>query len=146
MLTTGARPYAFFHSEHRQIPRLRELNPNPLVEINPETAKDLGIVDGQWCRIWNQFGEAYYKASVTVTVKKNVIHAQHGWWFPEEDGSAPHYYGTYRSNINNLIPNDHNGKLGFGAPFKCVLCNIEGTDENFDTDMDLVQEKFGKLR
>ena len=146
VLTTGARTYAFFHSEHRQIPRLRELNPNPLVEINPQTAQKLGIVDGQWCRVYNQFGEAYLKAKLTASVKPDVIHAQHGWWFPEEDGNAPHNYGVYRSNINNLIPNFHVGKLGFGAPFKCMLCNIEGTNENFDTDMQLIQDKFGELR
>ncbi len=146
VLTTGARTYAFFHSEHRQIPRLRELNPNPLVEINPQTAQKLGIVDGQWCRVYNQFGEAYLKAKLTASVKPDVIHAQHGWWFPEEDGNAPHNYGVYRSNMNNLIPNFHVGKLGFGAPFKCMLCNIEGTNENFDTDMQLIQDKFGELR
>lgn len=146
VLTTGAREYAFFHSEHRQIPRLRELNPDPIVEVNPAAARELGIAEGQWCRVYNQFGQAYLKAHITVAVKEDVIHAQHGWWFPEADGNAPELYNVYRSNINNLVPNFHNGKLGFGAPFKCMLCNIEGTDENFDTDMQLVQEKFGELR
>ena len=116
------------------------------MEINPQTAQKLGIVDGQWCRVYNQFGEAYLKAKLTASVKPDVIHAQHGWWFPEEDGNAPHNYGVYRSNINNLIPNFHVGKLGFGAPFKCMLCNIEGTNESFDTDMQLIQDKFGELR
>jgi len=27
-----------------------------------------------------------------------------------------------------------------------MLCNIEGTNENFDTDMQLIQDKFGELR
>ncbi len=144
VLTTGARTYAFFHSEHRQIPRLRELNPDPLVEINPATAARLGITAGRWCRLWNQFGEAYLKADVTIAVKEDVLNAQHGWWYPEEDGNAPHYYGVYRSNINNLIPNEHNGRLGFGAPFKCMICNIEPINENYDTDMRVLWDKFGE--
>ena len=37
------------------------------------------------------------------------------------------------------------GKLGFGAPNKCLICNVEPVAENYDTDMDLIWEKFGKL-
>ena len=33
--TTGAKTRAFFHSEHRQIPSLRSMNPDPLTEIHP---------------------------------------------------------------------------------------------------------------
>ena len=104
VLTTGARSILFFHSENRQIPRLRELNPDPLIEINPKTAKAKGIINGQWVRVWNMFGEAYYKAKVSPIVDENTVMAQHGWWFPEQDGNEPNLYGTFRSNINNLIP------------------------------------------
>lgn len=142
VLTTGARPYAFFHSENRQIPFCRELNPDPIVEVNPKTAKKLGIADGQWCEIWNQFGSCKQKAKITETVDESTIHCQHAWWFPEEDGSEPNLYGNFRSNVNNLVPNFHFGKLGFGAPFKCLLCNIKPIDENYDTDMQLIWEKF----
>ena len=38
ILTTGAKVHAFFHSEHRQIPTLRHMHPDPIVEIHPETA------------------------------------------------------------------------------------------------------------
>ena len=142
VLTTGAREYAFFHSENRQVPYCRELCPDPLVEINPKTAARLGITDGQWCEVWNQFGSAKMKAKVTIAVDENTIHGQHGWWFPEEDGSEPNLYGTFRSNINNLIPNFHFGKLGFGAPCKCMICNVRPLAENYDTDMQMVWEKF----
>ena len=142
VLTTGAREFAFFHSENRQIPFCRELCPDPLVEINPAVAKRLGIADGQWCEVWNQFGSAKLKAKITQTVDESTIHAQHGWWFPEEEGSEPELYGTFRSNINNLVPHDHIGKFGFGAPFKCLLCNIKPINENYDTDMQLIWEKF----
>ena len=145
ILTTGARTTAFFHSEHRQIAYLRELNPDPIVEINPQVALDLGIADGQWVRLRSPFGECVEKARVTETVDEKTVHAQHAWWFPEEDGSEPNLYGNFRSNINNLLPNDHYGKLGFGAPNKCLVCGIDPLVENYDTDMNLIWEKFGKL-
>ncbi|MDR0499836.1 MAG: molybdopterin-dependent oxidoreductase [Coriobacteriales bacterium] len=145
VLTTGARTSAFFHSEHRQIAYLRELHPDPIVEINPIVAKRLGIGEGQWVKIWNQFGECVEKAHISPIVDENTIHAEHAWWFPEEDGNEPNLYGVFRSNINNLLPNFHMGKLGFGAPNKCLICNIEPVLENYDTDMSLIWEKFGKL-
>ncbi len=43
ILTTGARSWGFFHSEHRQIDQLREINPDPVVEIHTDTAARLGI-------------------------------------------------------------------------------------------------------
>ena len=145
ILTTGARVTPFFHSEGRQIPYLRELNPDPLLEINPKTAQEKHIADGQWVRVWNMFGEALMKAKVTDAVDEKTIHGQHGWWFPEETGDEPNLYGTFRSQINNLCPNGHMGKLGFGAPNKCMCCDVEPVAESYDTDMNLIWEKFGKL-
>ncbi|MDR2196357.1 MAG: molybdopterin-dependent oxidoreductase [Coriobacteriales bacterium] len=148
VLTSGARTYAFFHSEHRQIPYLRELNPDPRVEVHPKVAARLGIADGQWCRVYNQFGSAVLKARITQAVDEKTIHAQHGWWFPEldpndHDENGP--YHTFRSNINNLNPNGYMGKIGFGAPYKCMIANIEPLQESWDTDMSLVWDTFGKL-
>ena len=125
VLTTGARIYAFFHSEGKQIPLLREMNPDPLLEINPADAAKLGIIDGEWVNVENQFGKCELKAKVSPIVKPGVVHAQHGFWFPEEDGEEPHLFGVWRCNINNLIPHKHVGKLGFGSPFKCIICKVE---------------------
>lgn len=145
ILTTGARVYAFFHSEHRQIPILRELNPNPIIEINPEDAKELKLADGQWVEIANDYGKAKFKAKVSPIVKRGVVMAQHGWWFPEQDGDAPNLYGVWQSNVNDLIANHYNSKLGYGAPYKCNICSVTPLKESYDVDMDLVVEKFGKL-
>ena len=125
VLTTGARTYAYFHSEGKQIPLLREVNPDPLLEINPKDAEKLDIIDGEWVKVANEFGECQLKAKVTPIVKEGVVHAQHGFWFPEEDGEEPHLFGVWRCNINELIPHKFVGKLGFGAPFKCVICKVE---------------------
>lgn len=124
ILTTGARVYAFFHSEQRQIERLRALNPDPLVEIHPNKAKELGIEDGDWVVIENDYGKVKMRAKLTLAVKENVVMAQHGWWKPEEDAEAPHLYGVFDYNVNSLIPNDHFGKTGFGTNVKSALCRV----------------------
>lgn len=83
-LTTGARKYTSFHSEHRQIKTLREIDPNPELEIHPETAKELGIINGDWVVVENMFGKARLVAKLTETIHPKVVHATHGWWFPEK--------------------------------------------------------------
>jgi anaerobic selenocysteine-containing dehydrogenase len=103
---------------------LREFHPDPLVEIHPETAASLGIIDGDWVCVENMFGKCKLKANVTPIVHPKVVHAQHGWWFPEKTAEEPTLYGVWESNINNLVPHKHIGKLGFGAPFKCLICKI----------------------
>ena len=145
VLTTGARTYCYFHSEGKQIPYLREMNPDPLIEINPEDALKHGIADGQWVEVASPFGKCVLKAKVSQIVKPGVVHAQHGFWFPEKDPEEPSLYEVWRSNINELIPHFMVGKLGFGAPFKCLICSVKPVSENYDTDMMEVWGHFGKL-
>ena len=145
VLTTGARTYCYFHSEGKQIPYLREMNPDPLIEINPEDALKHGIADGQWVEVASPFGKCVLKAKVSQIVKPGVVHAQHGFWFPEKDPEEPSLYEVWRSNINELIPHFMVGKLGFGAPFKCLICSVKPVSENYDTDMMEVWDHFGKL-
>ena len=128
IMTTGGRETTSFHSEHRQVPSLRALMPNPLVQINPETAALYGIEEGDWVCIENPLGKAIEKAHVTPIIDPRVIHAQHGWWFPEQDPEAPNLSGVWKSNINSLVPHRAIGRIGFGAPFKNVLCKIYKVD------------------
>ena len=145
VLTTGARTYCYFHSEGKQIPYLREINPDPLIEINPQDALEHGIADGQWVRVSNPFGSCVLKAKVTQTVYPGLVMAQHGFWFPEEDGEEPHLYDVWRSNINLLMPHFYVGELGFGAPYKCLICKVEPIEESHDTDMQAIWNRYSQL-
>lgn len=90
ILTTGAKIKWFFHSEGRQMRSLRRASPDPLVEINPVTAKSLGISDGD--RVWIETPEArvIMRAKLFGGIAQDVVSAQHAWWSPEED---PPEYG-----------------------------------------------------
>ena len=124
VLTTGGRRYTSFHSEHRQIPSLREIDPWPLLQIHPIDAEKYGIRHGEWVGIENQFGKCRQKAEVTPTMMPGVVHAHHGWWYPEQDQQEPNQGGYKKSNINMLMPHFHIGKLSIGAPYKCLLCKV----------------------
>jgi anaerobic selenocysteine-containing dehydrogenase len=124
ILSTGRRSFAFFNAEHRNIPWLRELDPDPIVEIHPDTAKELGVGDGEWVWIENWLARQKFKTKLTLAVLPQMVMAAHGWWFPEEDGAEPSLFGAWKSNINQLIPMGSQGKDGLGAPIKNLLCKV----------------------
>lgn len=128
ILSTGRRSFAFFNAEHRMIPWLRQIDPDPTVEINPKTARSLGISNGEWVWVENWLGKQKFKAKVTLIVPPEMVMAAHGWWFPEEDGAEPSLFGVWKSNINQLIPMGCQGKDGLGAPLKNLLCKVYKTN------------------
>ncbi len=128
ILSTGRRSFAFFNAEHRMIPWLRQIDPDPTVEINPKTARSLGISNGEWVWVENWLGKQKFKAKVTPIVPPEMVMAAHGWWFPEEDGAEPSLFGVWKSNINQLIPMGCQGKDGLGAPLKNLLCKVYKTN------------------
>ncbi len=86
--TSGSRRYSSFHSEHRQVPSLRQIDPWPWCQINPETAAEYDVTDGDWIEVYNMFGEARFKAEITPVMKPGILNCAHGWWFPEQDGEG----------------------------------------------------------
>jgi len=125
ILTTGRRSPVFFHSEHRMIPWLRELDPNPECEINDKTAAELGISNGEWVYIENKRGRIKMKAKVTATAHPKVVTAPHGWWLPEADGKAPNLFSSWDHNVNILTSMGNQGKSGFGGTdYRSSLCRV----------------------
>jgi anaerobic selenocysteine-containing dehydrogenase len=122
ILNTGSRTIAFFHSEHRQIKSLRDIHPDPQVDINPETAKAYGIEDKDWIWIENQFGRCKMRVKLSP-VHPRLVMAQHSWWLPEKVKEKD--FGAYESNVNVLFPSGLYSKTGFGgAQVKSMLCQI----------------------
>lgn len=83
VLTTGARRWSSFHSEHRQVKRLRRMDPWPYIEVHPETAEKLGVTDGEWVWVENPLGRAKRIIKITPIVDPRVVSCDHGWWLPE---------------------------------------------------------------
>lgn len=126
MLTTGGRIREYFHSEWRQIESVRQARPDPIVQIHPHTAQSLGISDGDWVWIETIRGRVKQKAQLFPGLKPDVVHAEHGWWYPEMPAAEPSLHGVWESNINVLLNDDPevcNNVTG-GWPLKTALCRI----------------------
>jgi anaerobic selenocysteine-containing dehydrogenase len=126
ILTTGGRHQPFYHSEHRQVESMRKMHPHPIMQIHPDTAKDLGIEDGDWAWLESPRGRIKQKCQVFEGIDPRVVHAQHGWWFPEEDGAEPSLHGVWKSNINVLTNDDPDvcNRISGGWPLRGLLCKV----------------------
>ncbi len=133
ILITGVRMPNFFHSEYRMIPWLRELHPDPLVEIHPETAAQHGIREGDWVYIETPRGRIKQRAKFTPGVNPLVVTAQHGWWFPEQKDPG---HGWDQSNCNILTDNDpQTFDVSVGANnFRTLLCKIYPVKDEHASD------------
>ena len=123
ILNAGYRTPTFFHTANRQQPWLREIRPDPIVEIHPETAQKEGIEEGQWVWIESPRGRVKERAKFNKGIHPRVVVAEHGWWFPEikEEG-----HGWDISNINILTDNSHESMdPAVGATnLRVCLCSI----------------------
>jgi anaerobic selenocysteine-containing dehydrogenase len=124
VLTTGGRVKGFFHSEFRQIKNLRKLNPDPFIEIHPDTASDLGIGDGDWVWIESPRGRVQQRAKYTTGLDPRVVHAQHNWWFPEDKEAEPSLHGVWKSNINVLTDWVEADEAMSCNPLRSLLCKV----------------------
>lgn len=126
MLITGGRFQPYFHSEHRQIESIRKSRPEPRVQIHPLTARELGINEGDWVWIETKRGRVKQKCVYFDGISKKVVHAEHGWWFPEMPGKQPWLAGVWESNINILTDDDPDrcDPRSGGWPLKTALCRV----------------------
>jgi anaerobic selenocysteine-containing dehydrogenase len=126
ILITGGRFLPFFHSELRQIDTLRKRHPYPITQIHPDTAKNLGIEEGDWVWIESPRGRVMQKCKYFEGIDPRVVHAQHGWWYPELPGEEPWLHGAWISNINVLTYDDLDlcdAALGCW-PLKTLQCKV----------------------
>ena len=129
ILITGARSPGFFPTENRQVPWLRELHSDPVVEIHPDTAAKEGIREGDWVVIESPRGKVRQRAKLFSGMDPRIVSAQHAWWFPERKDPG---HGWDESNINILTDNAYETcDPAMGATnVRTLLCRIyPETDE-----------------
>lgn len=123
ILNSGFRTPVFFHSANRNIPCLREIRPDPIVEIHPRLAAEKGINDGDWIWIESPRGRVKERVKLNDGIDPRVIVAEHGWWYPEQKTQD---HGWDISNINILTDNSHASMdpIMGATNLRVLLCNI----------------------
>lgn len=132
-LITGGRSHAFFHTEYRNSPWMREVHMFPTMDINPETAAELGIEQDDWCWIETYVDRIRQRANLTNSIKPGTIHVEHDWWFPER-AATDDLHGALDANCNILFENNGPYDPAVGTDNFGGLCKVykaeEGSPDN----------------
>jgi anaerobic selenocysteine-containing dehydrogenase len=124
-LTTVKTPL-YCHSQHRNLAKLRRVEPHPIAELNPLTAGSYSIGEGDWLAIATPHGQARARARFNETLADGVVAARHGWWQPCPDLDLPGYdaLGSDGANINLTIGVDTADPVSGAASHRCYPCRI----------------------
>jgi anaerobic selenocysteine-containing dehydrogenase len=122
VLTTGFRSPFYFLAQYRNIPWLRTFMEYPTFQINPETAKKLGIADGDFVWIESPRGRIIQKARLFPGIDPRVVAATANWFYPEAPSQG--FRGVFISNPNVLTNNNHQDPM-YGSPdLTCLICKV----------------------
>jgi anaerobic selenocysteine-containing dehydrogenase len=108
----SAKWIAYCHSQQRHLPSLRKRMPEPLVELNPQTASACGIEEGEWVAIETSKGSIQARAKFNKSLANDVICSQYGWW--QEN----------HRNYNNIISDTVFDSISSSNTLRDFRCNI----------------------
>jgi formate dehydrogenase (coenzyme F420) alpha subunit len=108
---TGQRSLYYLHGMHRSTPTLRGRYPEPMAEINTETARELGIESGDMVIVETTRGMIQLKAAVTADIHRNVV-------------SVPHEWGGL-ANGNLLTNDDVHDPIWGGLKMRALACRVK---------------------
>ena len=123
---TASKPGAFTHGSYRSIPSLRTLVPEPCLEINPATARERGIGDGDWVALATPKGAIRVKARFDDSIHPGVVSGQEGWWQGCEALDLPGYdpFDETGANLNLLVSNDLIDPISGSVPHRGHPCQV----------------------
>jgi anaerobic selenocysteine-containing dehydrogenase len=129
VLTNAKRPQ-YLHSQHRAVAGIRRTLPDPAVEINPETAAEQGLTNGQWVAIETPRGRVRARVEVTASIRPGVVCGHAGWWDGCEQLGLPPLdpCSEQGGNLNLLVHNDLQDPISGGLPHRSSLCRLVPLD------------------
>jgi anaerobic selenocysteine-containing dehydrogenase len=113
LILINSRAREYWHSRFRDVPSIRKLNPEPLIDINAVDAEKFGIVDGDVTIVENAKGAITVKANITDQVPPGIANVTVGW--PE-------------ANVNILTDDENTDPITSGPNLKLCLVRVRKLD------------------
>ncbi|MDD9267086.1 molybdopterin oxidoreductase family protein [Paenibacillus sp. GCM10023248] len=117
-LTTGRVVYHYLSgNQTRRIPFLRDMCPEPYVEVHPETAERYNIAHDEVVRLYTRRGEALYKVKIIEAIRKDTVF-------------VPYHFGHEQSiNLLTIAALDPMSRM---PEFKACAAQIEKQPERMN--------------
>ncbi|MFW5919906.1 MAG: molybdopterin-dependent oxidoreductase, partial [Halanaeroarchaeum sp.] len=109
------------HSQFEYQNVIREINPEPQLDINPQDAAERGIQDGDYVRVHNDLGEMVVRAKLNDAVKPGLVNTDQGWWTSD-----------YVRGHHNDLTHDEVSDVGKTFSFYDVRVEVESAPEDID--------------
>jgi molybdopterin-containing oxidoreductase family molybdopterin binding subunit len=111
------------HSMFANIPWIRELDPEPILEMNSADAQTRGIQDRDLVRVFNDRGDVKVKVKLNQGVKAGLVKLEEGWW------PSDYVEGTHQALTHETI--NPAQQAVFEPNFACydVLVEVEPAGE-----------------
>ncbi len=103
LLFTNSKSEIFVGTSYKGVPSLRAMRPEPVVQMNPETAAKLDLADGDLVWMETKKGRIKQRLVFDPGMDPRVLFADFGWWFPEDPSGQ---FGWDWGNINMLTSYD----------------------------------------
>ncbi len=98
------------------------MKPEAIVEMHPETAKTMGLREGEMVYIETNKGRIRQRLAYDDELDPHVVVTSFGWWFPEDRTGV---CGWDRSNINVLTRSEPPYDPGIGTvDLRGIPCKV----------------------
>ena len=122
LLMTNAKEDVYMLTGYKQVASLRAIKPEPIVQMHPDTAKDLGLKEGNWIYIETVKGRVKQRLAYDPDLDPRIVVTSFGWWFPEEKTGV---FGWDKSNINVLTRSEPPYDPGIGtSDLRGIPCRV----------------------
>lgn len=108
------RPPMYIHTRYRNLPTLHKLQPDPLIRLHPDDAREIGIVEGEQAIVESLRGSISVKAKVTTETKRGVVVIDFGWGNPWDGGP----------NVNLLTDDIVRDPISSTTSNRCFACQV----------------------
>ncbi len=120
----SAKSVAYCHSQGRNIPSLRNLAPDPVLEMPGVVADARGISDSDWVEISTQTGTFIARAKISKDLAPGAVFAQHGWAV-STTGHAPNVEGDrLAANLNSVVSTQRCDPISGSVALRCSWCEV----------------------
>ena len=119
-----AKTFTYCHSQGRNIPSLRRLTPNPILEIAYETAASRGIKMDDWLEITTKVGAFIARAKLDQNLALDTVFAQHGWTVSNTEDSPNLNGDPLATNMNQAISTEKCDPISGSLPLRCSWCEV----------------------
>ena len=120
LLTTRCEA-AYKLTGFKQVHYMRRHMPDPIVEMNPETAQQAGIEEGDWVYIETRMGRIQQKLALDKDMHPAVVLAAFGWWFPEDPSNLLQWD---KSNVNILFDSEPDEPATGALELRGMPCRV----------------------